>query len=804
MYVAGSPDDLAALIDDVAQDILGIQPNVAIWYREATPAADAPADTDDLSQMQLIVLLVTKAFLTTDCTARTVEFPFALSHHIPMLPIANEPGLASQFNQSCGDLQCLYSSASQDDPTAMPYGERLERFLRAVIVGDELASRVRAAFDTRVFLSYRKRDRAEAQRIMRLIHQCPTARDVAIWYDEFLVPGEGFNQAITDAMQACDAFALVVTPNLLQVPNYVMTTEWPRARELGKPVLPIEAVPTNKDELILCFKDLPTPVSAANQQEIVELVTAALASSRQLEHDAEHDYLMGIAHLAGIDMEQDHSRATELLVRAASAGHLGASDRLACMYQTGEGVTRDIRHAIAWQQHYAKLLEQRANESPSIDNLQELYLAVAKCADLQNNEGDTNGAFDSLMRQCAVANRLAEAGDPDGLLKLGWAQREAANLEALAHNWLFALRWYDLSLGNMLAALDKNPSDEVRRNLVGVYGNAALACIGLGRKEQAHEMRRLALELADELVEHAQTNENRMVLAHALDAQGSELRDAGDFEQARTAYQRALELRQVVVDEVSGPRPWHWLAVSRERLGDVEHDLGNTSAAMSHYRAAREIRDALAKRVGTNEANRNQSGVLRKLGNLSYEAGSWDVAAQWYERAAIAIRDVAAQELLDNDIYVLGDMCARAGRSYMQLANYTQAQMWFERAIEAYEVMVERDLDEDDKGFLSSHYSCLASAYCGQGRYDLARAEYERSIAAIRSIAKRSLTTKEKTVLLTSHYELSRLPGMPADERDEHLRALAALAANLYAQSNDDLHGAFLIYATEALAQLGE
>ena len=63
-------------------------------------------------------------------------------------------------------------------------------------ISDELAQRIRAAFDAYIFLSYRKKDRRYANELMKLIHKNPECRDIAVWYDEFLPPGDSFKQSI--------------------------------------------------------------------------------------------------------------------------------------------------------------------------------------------------------------------------------------------------------------------------------------------------------------------------------------------------------------------------------------------------------------------------------------------------------------------------------------------------------------------------------------------------------------------------------------------------------------------------------
>lgn len=46
-----------------------------------------------------------------------------------------------------------------NDDTVIKFEDKLIMYLGSVLIGDEMADRVRAAFDAYVFLSYRKKDR---------------------------------------------------------------------------------------------------------------------------------------------------------------------------------------------------------------------------------------------------------------------------------------------------------------------------------------------------------------------------------------------------------------------------------------------------------------------------------------------------------------------------------------------------------------------------------------------------------------------------------------------------------------------
>ncbi|MBQ8753289.1 MAG: hypothetical protein IJZ13_09320, partial [Clostridia bacterium] len=186
VYFCCHPADFPLYFDSVTEEILALQ-NCAIFYPAEGQVEYDAVLLQDLSQMQLFVMPVTQRLLTTKNPALNTAFPFAVSHHIPVLPLMQESGLDELCNEKCGDLQYLDKHAA--DATAIPYAEKLQKYLDNVLIGDELADKVRAAFDAYVFLSYRKKDRQYAQELMRLIHKNPFCRDIAIWYDEFLTPG---------------------------------------------------------------------------------------------------------------------------------------------------------------------------------------------------------------------------------------------------------------------------------------------------------------------------------------------------------------------------------------------------------------------------------------------------------------------------------------------------------------------------------------------------------------------------------------------------------------------------------------
>ena len=383
VYFCGRDKDFNRFFKSVSDDILKTQ-DCAVWYSYDMVERDEEF-LACLKEMQLFVIPVTAELLQTPNYVLDVEFPFAREQHIPVLPIMQEQGLQDLFNERCGELQYLERFSTDD--TAICYEDKLKKYLSEVLISNNLAAKIRAAFDAYVFLSYRKKDRRFAQELMRLIHQNEFCRDIAIWYDEFLTPGENFNETIKAALQKSGLFVLAVTPNLVNETNYIMTTEYPLAQEAGKPILPAELVPTDRAQLQQHFAALPEPTDAHNERELSEALMDAVQKMaiRENDHSPEHNFFIGLAYLGGIDVEVDYPRALELITGAAESGLEEAMQKLVDIYANGIGAPRDYEKACYWKnrcnQHLWKKLQGQFDELASRE-------ADLNAIDLSKNSGN--------------------------------------------------------------------------------------------------------------------------------------------------------------------------------------------------------------------------------------------------------------------------------------------------------------------------------------------------------------------------------------------------------------------------------
>ncbi len=368
VYFCCHGEELAKYFEEISDEILKIN-DCAIWYGDGEEVRDQDF-LDALKTMQLFVMPVTKKLLTEENDAINIDFRLAVENHIPVLPLLMEGGLDALFALKCGDIQ--YLDKNSVDNTAISYQEKLEKFLDSVLLGDELLNKIRSAFDAYVFLSYRKKDRKYAQELMRLIHKDELLRDIAIWYDEFLVPGESFNDAIKEAIKKSKLFVLTVTPNIVNEPNYIMTTEYPTALHEEKTVLPVMLVPTDEEQLNLRYHGISQPTDAYNGKELSSALIDGLNIALKRNGTPEHDFFIGLAYLGGVDVEIDREKALENITAAAEKGLPEASGKLFEMYLNGMGAERNLETALFWLEKKTEQLEKGIRDDGSIVKHREL------------------------------------------------------------------------------------------------------------------------------------------------------------------------------------------------------------------------------------------------------------------------------------------------------------------------------------------------------------------------------------------------------------------------------------------------
>lgn len=420
VYFTCHPSDFDKSFNKICTDIFGVSDCAVFYTADMNEEIEKRYLESDLGRMSLFVIPITLKLLTEPCRAMNFDLGFASDNNIPVLPIMMEPGLDVIYSRGDKFGERQYLDPFSSDSTAISYTEKLKKFLDALLISAETTERIRQAFDAYIFLSYRKKDRHLANELMKKIHSYPQYRDIAIWYDEFLTPGESFRENIEKMMKDSKLFALLVTPSLLEyvdgIPNYVMAKEYPDAKRAGMDILPAEMEETDKDELRAKYEDIPECVRP-NDADFTRRFSDTLAKYAILGNDKDpmHTFLIGLAYLDGIDVEKDTERAAELITSAAEASLPEAMIMLYDMYTNGKGVKVDYRKALVWAERTAKYYKERYGEEhpdtlAALDNLAYTYVIL----------GESKRASELLEKVCELKRNILGEEHPDTLSTLNY------------------------------------------------------------------------------------------------------------------------------------------------------------------------------------------------------------------------------------------------------------------------------------------------------------------------------------------------------------------------------------------------
>ena len=655
VYFCHHPADFDLYFREIAEDILAISDCAVCYYSGEGEMPDKKAQEATLSQMRLIVLPITANLLTQPSGAMEFELVMARKHKVPLLPLVQESGLEELFKHTFGDTQYLDKRA-QDD-TAISYQEKLKKHLESLLISDTLTQRVRGAFAAYIFLSYRKKDRQLAQELMNLIHRNDFCRDIAIWYDEFLIPGENFNNAIKAAIQKSHLFALAVTPNLLEKENYVLTQEYPHAKKLDKPVLAVELLPTDHGELKALY-NIVDLVDAKNDSALSEKLLKILGDldAKKEKKEPTHTYLIGLAYLGGIDVERSPEKAKKLITQAAEAGLYEAIEKLARMYLDGDSVDRDPAEAINLLTKLARLDKERyenaGRKAYGFEYFHRLWELGNVCFDAK--------LLEKAQRVYSEMRDVAEA--------LMQTDHRQSALRCLVHSYTCLGRVYyeqgkkqqanrcHQKAMKLAVVFNKNTNTESSRILLAnCYSNLADSCYYVLRIGLAKRCYQKALTLWKTIAEDSNTTQARLRLAEAYD----EVANLSPF-RAKKYYLEARDIREALMDEENSDQVKLSLSDSYSNLGYLCAALGEKEEAQEYYRKAIALLEA---------ENENKQSFVSKynLANLYYNYGSRMKNGTYLEKALRIYMELDAHYpglwYLENRKKLAEKLFAEVGRS---------------------------------------------------------------------------------------------------------------------------------------------
>ncbi len=392
VYFTCHPQDFEYYFQKISNDVLSLY-DCAVYYTEDLSKDIEKEDLElELGQMNLFVVPVTFKLLSCPNRAMKVDVAYAKEKNIPIIPFMMESGLDALYSTPENFGKRQYLNPFSQDPTEIGYATKLSKLLNALLISEGTANRVREAFCAYVFLSYRKKDRKHVNELMKILHKSPDCQDVAVWYDEFLTPGENFDDNIKKAMQKSDVFALLVTPSILEEqdgkPNFVMGIEYPTAIDMGKKIIAAEMEPTDKNELAKKFKNVPDCVNPKKDESFNNLVLSNVKRIATAKTDnPDHNFLIGLAYLEGIDVEVDFARALNLITSSAESGLIEAMKKLCEIYLAGKCVTINLNESLKWQKRaYEQSVKVFGKDTPeTLLALSDLSLSYHYCGEYEKS-----------------------------------------------------------------------------------------------------------------------------------------------------------------------------------------------------------------------------------------------------------------------------------------------------------------------------------------------------------------------------------------------------------------------------------
>ena len=518
-----------------------------------------------------------------------------------------EPGLAREFNQAT-KIPIQVVNRIVNDPTATPYEDVLQTYLKSVLIGDETAERIRDAFDAYVFLSYRKKDRAHAQRLMRLIHQNDDFRDIAIWYDEYLIPGEEYNEDIKLAFAKSTLFAMAVTPSLEEKGNYVMRVEYPMARdrekeEDGFQIVPVEMYDHDNpkwrvDQSHLRefrYQNIEKLQDEHRETEMNQAFLDALENMARKKNDgsARHRFFIGLAYLCGIDVEIDPARALAMISDAATDANpcMEATEKLVDMYLMGDGVPVSISSAVSWQETLCEQLKAEVNKNHSADEHlgfgTRYFRALLRLSDLQRETGNIPDAMARAEEALHVAEGLTdEVGKREVTRDTAVICTRIGSLLQTQGDYNDAKRYFARAEQTYASLARELGTTRARRDLSIAKERLGDAERKEGDTSSALQHYLAVLQIREELASGSDSLRAKRDLSVILTKLGTCYRDMKEAAEARRTFERAYEIDSKLAAEEQSALAWDDLTVSLVKLGDMEKEDKNLTSAAAYYQKA--------------------------------------------------------------------------------------------------------------------------------------------------------------------------------------------------------------------------
>ena len=185
VFVTSTPKTFTKRFDRVCEWIA--DDNTDIYYYDEE-VYDADIYSQLVSQMNAMIVIVSGDFLQADCRSKSLDIKIARKYDIPIIPIYFD-GSIQAFNEQIGNIELINTKEGD-------FLYKIRKHLNQCLANQTLFERIKQEFSGKIFLSYRKNDVELAKSVLNILYQDERFWDVSVWYDDYLTPGENYDDEI--------------------------------------------------------------------------------------------------------------------------------------------------------------------------------------------------------------------------------------------------------------------------------------------------------------------------------------------------------------------------------------------------------------------------------------------------------------------------------------------------------------------------------------------------------------------------------------------------------------------------------
>ena len=630
IVVAAAEKDYELYYKKIADLLLNKKNCAVISYAELADIDQSSSLEETLDQGFVLMVFIVTNRLTENAAKAAEILEIANRHQLPVLPILWENlHDFSQYNNLFENRQFLNPDSA--DSTEIPFDKKLGDYLDSIMSDDDTLRKIDEELSERVFLSYRKANRAYVSELFRAIHNDPVLMDVGIWYDEYIAGGDDFENDIFSAIDRSSVFLLCLTDKLLCEDNYVKDREYPYAVKKNLPVVAVAMEDCDLCKAQKQFGGLGDIIPFSNKERLTEVLKKHITPNPN--RTAEHCYYTGLAYLYMRYVEYDPQFAFIAISQAVKMGLPEAALRLSVMYREGQGIERNHKKAIDAQMVAVRLLENKLADQSQNDRYLNLYLETTLTL---GNELLMNGRHSQAVIYFKKFTDLFPKPESDEEQKI-----YSAGLLGMAQA--------EMNLGQYQAS--KNHLEKAISIRIRLYENA---------EKGSHDFIIYRRALAAAFLQLGDVMKKVIPLAQA-DHNEQEFHEF--FRYANGAYQKCLELRRQAYLDLRGGDVFEFearrdLAVILLRCAELllsycSQDSDAVKIAQSYYLESLQLREDLYTELKRIEDLRDVGVCCRYLGEFELTQKNFDSALGYIKRAEETLQKVADITGSYNDMFKL-------------------------------------------------------------------------------------------------------------------------------------------------------